>query len=58
MDGRANNLCGMIAFGQFFDLFGVEEEQVRDAARNIALDVFIPMLAQGRVRFCVARHLD
>ena len=47
MNGRAKNFGGMFAFGQIFDLFGVKEKQMGDAAGNIALDIFIPMLAQA-----------
>jgi hypothetical protein len=58
VNGRAENFGGMFTFGKVFDLFGVEEKQVSDAAGNVALNVFIPMFAEERVELGIAGDFD
>jgi len=58
VNGRAENFSGVFAFGEVFDLFGIEEKQMSDAAGDITLNVFIPMLAEERVELCIAGDFD
>lgn len=47
MYGGAENFSGFATFGQFLDLFAVEEKEVGNTAGEVGLNGFIPMFGEN-----------